>query len=271
MEELCPIIMIALFVGVFVTVLLGQRQRNRALDASFRQISCHYDGTLSPRTFTKLPSVRFVRRGVSVLLDTFSTGGEHPTRYTQLHFAWPHAHLRLEVFPERTFQTIGKLFGAQDIEIGSSSFDRAYIIRGNDENLIRETLTGGVQATIDTLRLFLGNDDIYISTKAGTLLIKKKSLIAEAALLERFIQLGFALYDELTESDRAGIEFVDQPESSFSLDAANAVCQICGEKITEDIVSCRSCLTPHHRECWVYYGKCSTYGCGETRFSSLQQ
>ncbi len=57
-------------------------------------------------------------------------------------------------------------------------------------------------------------------------------------------------------------------ESTFSLDVANTACQICGEPIKDDIVLCRSCKTPHHQECWVYYGKCSTYGCGETRYLS---
>ena len=44
--------------------------------------------------------------------------------------------------------------------------------------------------------------------------------------------------------------------------AEEVVCQICGDSITVDVVFCRSCKTPHHQDCWQYYGGCSVYGCG---------
>lgn len=31
--------------------------------------------------------------------------------------------------------------------------------------------------------------------------------------------------------------------------------------MTTDVVQCRKCKTPHHRTCWEYMGKCSTYAC----------
>jgi hypothetical protein len=39
--------------------------------------------------------------------------------------------------------------------------------------------------------------------------------------------------------------------------------------IAEDVrVNCRRCGTPHHKDCWEFNGQCSTYACGEKRFSS---
>ena len=44
-------------------------------------------------------------------------------------------------------------------------------------------------------------------------------------------------------------------------------CQICGAEISkEHIVYCTRCTTPHHKECWEFNGKCSTFACGETKF-----
>ena len=58
-------------------------------------------------------------------------------------------------------------------------------------------------------------------------------------------------------------------EVSQTLQAIDeCVCMICGEELLEDIVLCRRCKTPHHRECWLYYGACSTYGCKEPHFVS---
>jgi len=40
------------------------------------------------------------------------------------------------------------------------------------------------------------------------------------------------------------------------------VCQYCGEPVTERVVLCRVCETPHHRECFEAGGGCTTYSCG---------
>jgi hypothetical protein len=47
---------------------------------------------------------------------------------------------------------------------------------------------------------------------------------------------------------------------------ARGICQVCGSGLTEDVVLCVRCRTPHHRECWEWTGECSTFACHETRF-----
>ena len=39
----------------------------------------------------------------------------------------------------------------------------------------------------------------------------------------------------------------------------------------EELVFCGRCKTPHHRECWLYAGRCSVFGCGETQFRVPQR
>lgn len=39
-------------------------------------------------------------------------------------------------------------------------------------------------------------------------------------------------------------------------------CQVCGQGLLSDVVSCLTCATPHHADCFDYTGRCSTYGCG---------
>jgi hypothetical protein len=43
-------------------------------------------------------------------------------------------------------------------------------------------------------------------------------------------------------------------------------CQVCASTMETRVVFCARCRTPHHEECWVYTGMCSTYGCREIRF-----
>jgi hypothetical protein len=246
-------------------------QQGGQLNEAYKTVAQNHDGLYIAGGLFSRPSVRFTHMGTRVLLDIYSTRGEHETYYTQLHFRWPEQKLRFEVFPENAMSTLGKLLGTQDIIIGHDDFDRDYIIRGNDESLIAELLTPAVQAQINQLRGFLGNNDIYVGSKAGTLLVKKLSLIRAVNSLERFVQLGLELYHEVISLGSEGIDFVGAPESAFTLDVAHAICQICGESITENPVLCRACKTPHHQDCWVYYGRCSTYGCGETRYTAARR
>lgn len=46
-------------------------------------------------------------------------------------------------------------------------------------------------------------------------------------------------------------------------------CQVCGDPMRENIVGCARCSTIHHKDCFEYNGKCSTFGCAETRFSPV--
>jgi len=44
------------------------------------------------------------------------------------------------IYPEDLTDKIGKLFGIKEIEIGDSTFDRNFIIRGNNESFIKKLL-----------------------------------------------------------------------------------------------------------------------------------
>ena len=264
------------FLVVLFVVFVRQEQQREQLNEAYRVVAYRRDGSLTTDDSASRPSVQFRYGKTRVLLDIYATGREQVEYFTQLHCGWPEEHLRLEVFPARWIGSplnslerhlIGKLRGAQDILIGSPEFDRDYIIRGNDEKRIAALLTRPVQASINNLRQFLGNDDIYVGAKANTLLIKKRSLICKASTLDRFVTLGLAFYDEIVGLREDGIEIVDQRESAFSLHTSHPICQICGETITTDAVLCRSCQTPHHSDCWLYCGVCSTYGCGERHFT----
>lgn len=43
----------------------------------------------------------------------------------------------------------------------------------------------------------------------------------------------------------------------------NKVCPFCKTTFvaTDDIVVCSSCEMPHHKDCWIENGGCTTFGC----------
>lgn len=254
---LLPIV-IAVAMAAFAVHSAAKMRKTYHLLAQRFGGQCHEGGI-----FNK-PSIRFVHQTATVLLDVHPTGRKRPKYYTQCHISWPDQAFRCEVYPERFMSRVGKLLGMQDVEIGSRAFDRDYIITGSDVRALRGFLTPIVQQRIDFLKAF-GQEGIYFSASGGRLLIKHPGHIQDYSQLERFVLLSLDLYDEAIAAYGKGIEFTKQkPEATLSLQ--DAVCQICGEDVRLDAVFCRSCKTPHHLDCWAYYGACSTYGCGQKRY-----
>jgi hypothetical protein len=211
-----------------------------------------------------------------VLLHTYPTGERKPTYYTQIHSYWPDTQFRLEVYPQGILTKLRKFLGMEDIQTGSADFDHQYVISGGDPDAVRRFLNYHVRLAIQQLRASGRTDDIYVSLVRGHFLVRKQRPIDDYEELQQVTDLALQLYEQalLTRTDGItfvervlltgadGITFIEQ-EASFSLD--EAICRICGEPVTGEAAVCCRCQTPHHRECWRYYGTCSTYGCGETK------
>ena len=69
--------------------------------------------------------------------------------------------------------------------------------------------------------------------------------------------LLFGLIGSLTERERRPRLGLREPGRS-----RGGCCLVCRDSMSEDLVECGQCRTPHHRACWDYVGSCSVYGCG---------
>jgi len=258
----CFFIFIAVLV-VLIFVALYSYGRQSALNDTYDRLARRFGGRGHSAGLFETPSATFAVDGVLVRVDIFTTGSRHSRHFTQVHLEWPDPHLRFEVFPDGIWARMGRLIGMQDIEIGSPEFDRDYIIRSSDIPAVRSFLSGPVQYQINLLRGLLGNGDIYISLGAGRLLVKKLGLIREFSPLLELVQMSLELHAQALLTHSSGIEFEEQ---STAQPVDSAMCQVCGDSIESDMIICRRCKTPHHQDCWNYFGRCSTYGCGETRY-----
>jgi hypothetical protein len=207
--------------------------------------------------------MKFRHQGADVELGINASGGQRPSHYTWMRVAWPYPKLRCEIFPEKWSALIGRMLGMEDLTIASRYFDAQYVIRSNEPETIRALLSDEVQKTIDSLRYFVTPDDISVSIGGGQLTIRKGSRLAHHDGLARFIKLSLLLYDQAFAAVTAGVEIVESESNSIDLATVDVMCQICGEVIRRNCVLCRSCNTPHHKDCWEYYGSCSTFACGQ--------
>jgi hypothetical protein len=262
-EEFFSVVWILVLVAIVIVVFVAQANASKKLDETYRRVAQVYGGRCITGGAFSRPSLSFHHQGTLVSIDIQATGGKHKTYYTQVHLAWPDKTTRCEIYPERFTSRLGKMLGMTDVEIGSPDFDRDFIIAGNTVRNLRELLRPEVQADIYRLRRLLHNDHVYVSIGGGRMLIKKLGLIRDAAKLSDLIEASLDLYDRALGVTGEGIEIVSPSEGSSQ---GEVVCQICGETITAELVHCRRCKTPHHEDCWQYFGGCSTFGCGEKRY-----
>jgi hypothetical protein len=86
----------------------------------------------------------------TVTLGTYTTGGEAqatgggaPVTFTRMRAPYLNKDgFGFTVYRAGLFTPIGRLLGAQDIEVGDAQFDRDFVVKGNDEHKVR-ALFGG--------------------------------------------------------------------------------------------------------------------------------
>jgi len=226
-------------------------------------------GEMHARQLFQSPKVSFIHHGSRALLSIYEGGDKVQVPLTQLTFTlpegWPY---RLDLVPQHRPDD-GRTSSPQDVRLDDPEFDPRYVVRANDARFAGDFLDGAARQAVEDLRGLTGNDRLEISLNPSRLLIRKEGVIANVEDLETFADLAGRLHDriDLFWQRASGIEILDGPASAAEGEAP--VCQICGSAIDAEVrVTCRRCGTPHHKDCWEFNGRCSTYACGEKRFAT---
>ncbi|MCA9263573.1 MAG: hypothetical protein KDA60_06975 [Planctomycetales bacterium] len=163
---------------VVVGIIVGS-VKNQATNATYDRLARKHRGVLQPGGFFSRPTVQFSRDDARYLVNHVATGGKNKTYFTQVHVFGPLPQMRCEIYPEGMWSTLGKLVGMTDIEIGSFEFDRQYVIKGSTVAMLREVINAQVQVLLSRLRSMLGNNDIYMTINAGSMIMKKRGLFRD--------------------------------------------------------------------------------------------
>jgi len=75
-----------------------------------------------------------------ITIDTYTqSSGKSSTTYTRIRAPYINKDdFRFKIYRSGFFSKIGKTFGMQDIPIGDPNFDEDFIIKGNDEDKLKE-------------------------------------------------------------------------------------------------------------------------------------
>ena len=255
---------VTIAVALFVIVIVKSIRSNQ-INNVYARLARRYRGQVHRGGLFHMPHLRFVYKGAHVLVDTLYSSFPNRLRSeTQFHISWPDHHLNLQISPARLIVRLRNLLAHSLVRLGSPHFDRRFHVMGNDPEGVRQFMSGGVQHIVDSLRQSLHSSNLRISLSHGILVIRRPGMLRDYDDLERLTRLGSELFDQAMLTRLAGIEIV--AESSVVV-SGDAQCKICGEDIHANVVYCLKCRTPHHHDCWQYYGACSTYGCGESKYS----
>lgn len=261
-------VLVAFLMGLAVFGL-GRVPRRGELQASYRMLAQRFHGICSGTGWFRMPRVILPYRSVHVTVEALAQAPQDLGRglAVRMHLPWPGAAWRAELrYPARPSQA-APYDGLATLPPPAHGMDPRYSLRGTDPRAAAEVFTEVVRWHVEKLRTCPAVSPLCIQLGRGVMTITKVMAIQHGPDLVRFVESALDLYDQALLTRTRGITFVRQ-ESAQVLE--QVVCRICGEEIREGLVFCRRCKTPHHRDCWLYAGRCSVFACGETEFQTPQ-
>jgi len=161
-------------------------------------------------------------------------------------------------FPESLVRT----FSAPYLRVGDAAFDRDWIVQS-----VPSLVAGRVfaparrsEAIATVLRLKDFNRP-SIRLHEDFLVVEIGQYDADDEILVVLVKTAEEVLGYLLEAAvLPGITFGEVRLSS------GGECPVCGSSMDEAVIRCEACRTPHHRECWQYMGRCTTYACKGRRF-----
>lgn len=266
MECLLTLFVLLILFTVVIRSTAGGESRS-ARRRSYQHLAKQFSGVYVSGGLIGSPTMRMRYGETTAFLTEASARGPYRGKCTQMQINWPDARFRAEIRMNDGVSHQVALRGLQEMTLGQEEFDRRFLLRGDDEQEVRQLLSEGVRWQIDRLSQLFAKDELYVYISNGRIFIQKPRIVRKFSDLHEFVVRSLEFYDQALITRAVGIEFV-QSDRVQTLE--NVICKICGEEIDIDLVFCQRCKTPHHGECWQYARSCSVYGCGETAYQRPQ-
>ena len=238
--------------GGYLDHMLGSESNSRAMFGLRRRI----EGCGQVYTFRGRKTVCINRDGASFFVMAFPQNN-----LVRMTTAWPEPGLRIRISPE-TPET-KRLAGVRDIQVGAADFDAAFIVESNHEDRLLAMMDPLVRELI-----FAIGTELQLMISGGRVqldLVQPMTTNEESKQAQVRIETFMALVAKM--SSIAGGHDTPDGLHLTRIQSEKAICLVCGDCCSEDkdqLVVCTICESPHHRECWDYFGSCSTFACPST-------
>ena len=168
----------------------------------------------------------------------------------------------LKIAPPGWASRVARMFGDQDIVIGDRAFDNHFIIMANPVSLAQRLFSVERRARLISAVRRIGRGWApFIDLTKEALNVGVVAAVQSDPQLLDLVATARDFVEALLEiGANSGVVWVEEAR------AAGGQCQVCGTEMADRVVQCAACGTPHHEECWLYAGECSTYACQETAY-----
>lgn len=247
---------------------------SRTRHKAYRQLASRYHGRYESRGMSDPPTVSFRHRGsnVRVGLAPVVPGGNQSPRTRVVARFDEGIPFRLELAPITRPAPAQAPKGTRLVKDLESEFQRNYVIQANDVEMAHALLQAPrVRQAIESLRRLAPPSGMLVSINPERMLVqvdRNLGTLPEGLLVavREALEIHDAIRGSVESRVRMGIAIVSAGEPPDE-EIGAPVCKVCGDSIDpHDVrVTCSSCNTPHHKDCWEFVGACSVYGCQSKR------
>lgn len=211
-------------------------------------------------------------RGQSVQL-TVSLNGTYC-----VEMDWQEPHDRLEIRP-RSFCPQGlHRQRMEEVEWDDAGMQRFWCYSNLGVDRTRTMFGWHAQKCLEDIADFFELADFQILIHSSKFTVKKRLKRELGTRTAELVRLAISFREFLVHALDSCQEFADMEldESCFLiLPSSNSPikgeleteCQVCGQGLDENLVSCVTCETLHHKDCWEYNGRCATFGCRQHEYA----
>jgi hypothetical protein len=255
------VILVGIGIVVGIVLLVLNDNRRKAMGATLQRIAYRIGGRASEGSMWSEPSLEFKIEDRHAVLNFFG-GSKNSSPYSRVTLDVRGVSPgQLHILEDGFGQSFMKLFGAQDLNIGDPSFDADYVIKAMPESVASQVFRSdrrreairAVRRIKSYIHPTVDLDHQQLTVKVRQYLRNEADLLELIAAAREFAACAIVL------PKPAGIVLGEVRVST------GGDCPVCGTAMQQDVLRCESCRTPHHRECWEYMGRCSTYACKGTR------
>lgn len=126
---------------------LVQSLFNKNYEAIWKQFAIEKNGKYLEGHYGEQDAVEIKYKNHIIKFDSYIYRGSHghndqKTEFTRIRLEFKSAdNFKFRIMNQGIIDTIGKIFGLQDIQIGDKLFDRKFMIKGNDELKVQQLLS----------------------------------------------------------------------------------------------------------------------------------
>ena len=182
------------------------------LNEVWKQLAEEIEGEFTPGAFMKTAAVVKMHKHFRILLDTYTVNtGKSSVTYTRMRVPFKRENdIEFKLSRKNIFSGVGSMFGMPVIGSYDYDFDDKYVIKGNDESVIRELFQNEtLKQCIEYQKNLLLRVKPYKSKKSpgsSELYFQMTGVLKDMEKLKNLFNMFTVLLDELVDKDVASTE-----------------------------------------------------------------